>query len=176
VIEGVVRSYPRPPVYIEIGVATCECFNTVAPYCRKAHAVDPSSHALTHVNDAVHHNARRWEMTSDQFFHEYVGSPDVIFIDGDHHYDVAQRDFENAAKILMPGGTILLHDVWPGSRIDARPEACGDVYRLVDEIRQAGLGATDAGWVGSPEWDTYLYPTFPGLLVCQRRVRIPEWP
>ena len=41
---------------------------------------------------------------------------DCIFIDGEHDYVSAQRDFIEASKILGDGGIIILHDIytWPG--------------------------------------------------------------
>lgn len=160
VLLALVRSFPSPPVYVEIGVASCVCFNKIAPYCFKAHAVDPSEHATrcAEMSPAV----RTWTMASDDFFGTYLGHPDVVFIDGDHHYEAVKRDFQNALDVLAPGGTVAIHDVWPGSEADTRPEACGDVYRLVDEIR------------ADSRLDTYLYATFPGLLLVQARVPIPQ--
>lgn len=35
---------------------------------------------------------------------------DIIYIDGNHEYDVARRDFLHCAKILNPGGKIVLDD------------------------------------------------------------------
>lgn len=50
------------------------------------------------------------------------------YIDGNHAYDYAKRDFENAAKHLVPGGFILLDDSWDGSHYGSA--------RLMDEIRK----------------------------------------
>ena len=38
------------------------------------------------------------------------GSISFAFIDGNHSYDFAKRDFENTDKFLEPGGFILFDD------------------------------------------------------------------
>jgi len=50
------------------------------------------------------------------------------YIDGNHAYDFAKRDFENAAKHLVPGGFILLDDSSDGS-------FCGSA-RLMHDIKK----------------------------------------
>jgi hypothetical protein len=40
-----------------------------------------------------------------------LGGPlGFVFIDGNHHYDFARRDFLNTAEFLVPGGFVLLDD------------------------------------------------------------------
>lgn len=36
---------------------------------------------------------------------------DILFIDGDHSYEMAKSDFERFEKFLKPGGLIFMHDV-----------------------------------------------------------------
>jgi glycosyltransferase involved in cell wall biosynthesis/predicted O-methyltransferase YrrM len=40
---------------------------------------------------------------------------DVVFVDGDHSYDVVKNDTEKAFELLRPGGAILWHDYAPKS-------------------------------------------------------------
>jgi hypothetical protein len=56
-------------------------------------------------------------MTSDAFFRE-VATPrglmfDLVFIDGLHLAEQVVKDVENALGSLLPGGTLVLHDVNP---------------------------------------------------------------
>jgi hypothetical protein len=38
-------------------------------------------------------------------------------------------------RILAPGGTIAVHDTWPGDdEAERRPERCGEVWRLEPEL------------------------------------------
>lgn len=57
------------------------------------------------------------------------------FIDGDHEYAQAKQDFDNAMNLTVENGYVLLHDTYPPSPKYLSPDsACGDVYRLRQEI------------------------------------------
>jgi predicted O-methyltransferase YrrM len=61
------------------------------------------------------------------------GSPiDLLFIDGDHTYEGAKRDFDLYSPLVRKGGVIALHDISPG-----HPEGDVGVPRLWDEIKSA---------------------------------------
>jgi len=82
--------------------------------------------------------------TSDAFFELYDQKADVIdvfdrkkalggsisycYVDGNHAYDFVKRDFENAARHLLPGGFILFDDSWDGSNFGST--------LLMDEIKK----------------------------------------
>ena len=101
---------------------------------------------------------RFWNMRSDEFFERFDGSsPNVVFVDGDHSYEQAKRDFENALGILAPGGIIFLHDTWPRREEDTVAERCGTVLRLAEEIAR------------SDSLESFTWPGFPGLTAVRRR-------
>jgi len=87
--------------YLEIGVEGGEAFSSVE--CAVKHGVDPFSDNAT------------FRIPSDEFFamiHDDV-EYDLIFVDGLHVEDQAQRDIENALLHLSEGGTIVVHDCDP---------------------------------------------------------------
>ena len=45
----------------------------------------------------------------------------MLFIDGGHSETAAQQDFEGWAKWVSPGGTLVIHDVFPDPRDGGRP-------------------------------------------------------
>jgi predicted O-methyltransferase YrrM len=55
---------------------------------------------------------------------------DLLFIDGDHTYEGARRDFEMYAPLVRDGGLIAFHDIVPGP-----PHLVGGVPRLWQELR-----------------------------------------
>lgn len=55
---------------------------------------------------------------------------DYLFIDGDHSYDGAKRDFELYAPMVRKGGLIAFHDI-----VDGDPEMVGGVPRFWSEIK-----------------------------------------
>lgn len=134
-------------VYVEIGVRCGDCFNKVAPAAAEAHAVDP-------VRDETVKGGRFWHMNSDEFFAAYDG-PDltVVFIDGDHTYEQASRDYANAMDRLARDGIVFLHDTWPVSPLAAAD--CGTVWQLARELERSRTPAV-------------TYRRYPGLTVVQR--------
>ncbi len=128
-LAGIALSYPDC-CYVEIGVENGVSLSVVAPCCGEAHGCDVEDRA-----HAVPPGATFWHMSSDQFFSRYAGAaPHLVFIDGSHIYEQAKSDYENAVRILAPGGTIALHDTWPGSEAETAPDRCGDVWRLEAEL------------------------------------------
>lgn len=82
------------------------------------------------------------ELGSDEFFSAWAEGREVTdvfgratrlggkisfcYVDGDHSYTMARRDFENADRFLEPGGFILMDDSAEYSPFD--------VYKVVQEI------------------------------------------
>jgi hypothetical protein len=58
------------------------------------------------------------------------------FIDGDHTYEQAKKDFWNVEKLTVPNGHILMHDTYPPSEDYCDHQCCGDVYKFRQEIEQ----------------------------------------
>ena len=40
-----------------------------------------------------------------------LGPFDLIFIDGNHDYEIAKKDFENYKEMISDNGVIILHDI-----------------------------------------------------------------
>jgi hypothetical protein len=140
--------------YVEIGIWRCFAFKEIAPFCVEVHGVDINPNAAQWMPEG----SRFWPMRSDEFFAAYDGSPpNVIFIDGDHSYKQAKRDFENALEVLAPAGSIFLHDTWPRDENDTTPGIGGEVWKLSEEL------------IGSPQLESYTWPRFPGLTIIRRR-------
>jgi hypothetical protein len=91
------------------------------------------------------------ECFSDEFFRRWFANERVVdvfdrpvalggqfgfcYIDGNHTYEFARRDFENADRALLPGGFLLFDDSWDGSGWEVnqlvREIAAGKEYELV---------------------------------------------
>lgn len=87
--------------YLEIGVEGGDAFNS--SLCPTKHGVDPASVNAT------------FRITSDEFFGMLADHIryDLIFVDGLHTEEQAQRDIENALRHLSENGTIIVHDCDP---------------------------------------------------------------
>lgn len=109
--------------YLEIGVDQGACLAHVARSCPTVTGVDP-------VAPERYVPGEFCQTTADGFFARDTRRWDVIFIDGDHSYEQALRDYHHAVAALADNGTIFLHDTWPTEEHHYAPDACGSVYRL----------------------------------------------
>ena len=113
----------------------------------------PHSEFGTFVRDSYIRNVKMFshrrlpytiEMLSDDFFAAWksnakttdvfgrstkLGGPiSFCYIDGNHEYDFARRDFENTDRFLEPGGFVLFDDSADGSK--------WEVCRVIEEVKQ----------------------------------------
>ena len=87
--------------YLEIGVERGQVFRSVR--CPVKHGVDPASPHAT------------FRISSDEFFDMLRAEVryDLIFVDGLHVDEQAQRDIENSLEHLSDDGMIVVHDCNP---------------------------------------------------------------
>jgi predicted O-methyltransferase YrrM len=83
-------------------------------------------------------NSRVFNMKSDEFFatvnDQRLVPLALAFIDGDHMYEQAKKDFDNTWEHLATGGYIFLHDTLPPTEEWKVPERCGTVYHLREDF------------------------------------------
>lgn len=119
--------------YLEIGVQNkANNYNKII--CENKVGVDPA------VNDSEIRG-----MTSDAYFEAIKNNNplpvfDLIFIDGLHHADQVQSDFENSLRYVSDNGFIVIHDVLPeneaGSIVPRETKQWwGDVYKWAMTIK-----------------------------------------
>lgn len=115
--------------YLEVGVQRGYNLHKIrAPY---KIGVDPDPHSAANV-----------KMTSDEFFKISEECFDLIFLDGLHHSDQVERDFNNSLRALREGGIIVLHDTNPESEDithvprDRKGRWLGDVYKFIVRLNQ----------------------------------------
>jgi hypothetical protein len=85
-----------------------------------------------------------YNMKSDQFFEQdELEKTDIAlaFIDGDHVYEVVNRDFWSTVEYMAPGGFIFLHDTLPPNKNWMAENKCGSVNLLRHDLE--GLAALD---------------------------------
>ena len=137
--------------YLEIGVLHGDTFIDAAKLVKRAIGVD--------VKNRIPSGYEFYEMSSDEFFKSFNGKIDVIFIDGDHRFEQAKKDFENSLKILNAGGTIIIHDTDPSEAVRLVPTSCADSYKLIDHIHNR-----------HPELDILTFPvSCMGISVVRRQ-------
>ena len=63
----------------------------------------------------------------------YVGTCDLIFVDGSHARSYVQSDSEKALRMLRPGGVVLWHDYRP----PAMDPLCAGVFEYLNALRRS---------------------------------------
>ena len=115
--------------YLEIGCHDNKCFDSVnLPLIQKI-GVDPNKGG-TH------------RMTSDIFFENCGEKFDIIFIDGLHTYEQAQKDVINSLHFINDGGKIIIHDMIPKKwEMECVPRIYkawnGDVWKIGVELAKS---------------------------------------
>ena len=115
--------------YLEIGVLD-QKYNFDKVKCLHKVGVDPNG-CSTH------------QLTSDEFFKINTDKFDLIFIDGLHLEQQADKDIANSLKVLTKNGTIVLHDCLPYSEWHQRETYegvgnwAGTVWKSIAKLRMS---------------------------------------
>ncbi|GIP15717.1 hypothetical protein J40TS1_13590 [Paenibacillus montaniterrae] len=155
----------QPKVYVELGIYTCQLFNSMIPYAEQLVGVDIDSGAGSHMQDLP--KTRFFHGTTQQFAEELQKQPlaiDLLFIDADHSKEAVLEDFRSFFPYVVPHGLILLHDTHPGSTGRMDPRLCGTAYQAIEELARE----TDA-------FEMMTIPVDPGLTLCRKRKQQLSW-
>ena len=120
--------------YLELGLGGGHHFSIVAQHVDLSVGV-----CIKEVNRELPDNTITYHTTTDHFFTITNYNPDLIFIDADHHYEQVKKDLENTLRIMSDDAIILLHDTDPESRELISQDACGDAYKIIDDLSNYGL-------------------------------------
>jgi predicted O-methyltransferase YrrM len=157
-LYGLARSL-RPKVCVEIGSARGKSACYIGMALRdngfgKLHAIDP--HARTDWNDTdsvdtydtfrmnldyvgVGDYVEIIRKPSDEAARGWERPIDLLFIDGDHSYEGARRDWETFSGFLSDFGVTVFHDtIWDIAPDPRWSRTDMGVPRLVDELRREG--------------------------------------
>lgn len=75
--------------------------------------------------------------TSDKFMEQFEATPSVVFIDGQHDYDVVAREGAFFLDKMPVGGLMLLHDTYPHNEYFLRPDPHPhDVYKYRKDLER----------------------------------------
>jgi len=111
--------------YLEIGVDRGDNWKHIA--CKTKHGIDPLKSCT-------------FRMTSDEFFAGEHGSTyDLIFVDGLHEAEQAERDITNGLTRLNPSGVVVVHDCHPRNERE---------QRTIKPVRGSWTGDVWRAWVG----------------------------
>lgn len=163
---GFLHKMLKPKLYVEIGVRDGGSLALAAPETRCI-GVDPAAIPVSRNSNTVLACT-----TSDNFFahqtsRERARDFDLAFIDGDHTFDQALRDFLNLKHLAKPSSIVCIHDVIPMDERTATPQCetsfwTGDVWRLMAAI-VTDLPDLIAFTVACPPTGLGIVGRFPGM-------------
>jgi len=108
-------------------------------YNRRVYHVEYSKSGVENMKNTTGYFGKNSEVytgKSDDFFNEVkIPKLALAFIDGDHNYEQAKKDFDNTIRYVIPGGFVFLHDTYPPDMSWTVPEKCGTVYKLLEELQ-----------------------------------------
>ena len=82
----------------------------------------------------MHPQVKIHRMTSTEWFNQFEGELDWIYIDGDHSYEGCLRDLRDALKVVKKGGTIFGDDFrHPGKAGGGKPGVVKAVKQFLEE-------------------------------------------
>lgn len=104
----------------------------------KFFSYDSLPHTIELFSDDFFDAWRKGEEREDVFGRRVkLGGPlSFSFIDGNHSYDYAKRDFENTDEFLEVGGFVLFDDSADGSKSHQGKD--WDVCKVIDEVKATG--------------------------------------
>ncbi len=138
----------KPARYIEIGVALGKSL-ALTRAGTFAIGIDPSA---ANCDGLFFHSPEveplLFAMTSDCFFdaldvHSLLGyqSFDMAFIDGDHTFEQALKDFIQLERLAGPSSVVFIHDCLPVNPVVAEKQRktmfwCGDVWKVLPCLKK----------------------------------------
>ena len=144
-ILGVLGDFIIPCTYgdileIGIGESTVYFVKLAQKYNRKVYHCDVQQSVFENaktVEGYFGNNSILFIGSSDRLFNEITLTPIALgFIDGDHTYEQAKKDFYNLLPYVVDDGYILLHDTYPTDESYLSENRCGEVYKLRQEIEK----------------------------------------
>lgn len=110
-------------------------YNRIIYYCDIAQGKieNPST-----VKGYLSENSVKFIGSSDRLFKEVpIPLIALAYLDGDHHYEQAKKDFWNLVPYVVDDGVIFLHDTYPAKENQISEHRCGSVYKLRQELEKS---------------------------------------
>lgn len=123
----ILGSIYKPDTYLELGLYEGETWKKMTPFCKRKIGVDIVDRKIEgeiYIED------------TDSFFSHFKEKIDFAFIDADHSFESAKKDFFNCLNLLNPGGIIVMHDTDPDNNSLFDMGYCGDSYKIVNFLEK----------------------------------------
>lgn len=148
----------KPHTYMELGLRHGWTFNQMSALGMSARyvGVELDTKNLRGVK-TKNRPVELHNMSTDEFAMLWNEPIDMLFIDADHSFEQAKKDFDNFSKWMSPCGIICLHDTYP----TARGSWC-ETWKLARAIHT---------WHEYRDWEIFTFPgTWAGMSLVRKAV------
>jgi Methyltransferase domain len=152
----------QPKLYVELGIASCECIQRVAHHCGRAIGVDVKAPDFVMGFEYFQGSSADFAATTLRTLKDI----ELAFIDADHRHAASLQDFEWLLPHMATDGLVVLHDTYPENQKWLADDHCSDSYRTADVIYRRGR---DYGV------EIVTLPTPPGLSIVRKRLSQVAW-
>lgn len=117
------------------------------------------------ISNASRNNSPKasfFSLSSNEYFSIHTDTFDVILIDGDHSAAQAYRDALSSLDCLSSDGLMLMHDTYPPDADHTQAYACGDAWRVPDNL------------IHNRSLEVFTFPVTFGLTLV-RKVGVRPW-
>ncbi len=151
----------KPDNYLELGSSVGTTLSAVLPFVKEKVVGVDIRQTIQNTDKIIF-----YQTTTDAFFDN---PPDIrydlIFIDADHRYKQAKKDFKHAAKLLKDNGLIIIHDTYPMDKSYLCEKECADSYKLAWEIRTKM----------NKKFEIVTLPFHPGISIIRKSKKQLNW-
>ncbi len=157
----------QPRLFVEYGVAEGKTTRAISPHCEIIWGVDDGGVCDPNAHKNNIPNLEAFKMKTDEFnaiLKERKPVIDMAFIDADHCWTSAFRDFEHLWPYMRDNSIVFLHDTYPTSEKFLASWLCNDCYKTPDNIKNKYGG----------ECEILTIPRNPGLTLVRKSVKLPH--
>ncbi|RLA01454.1 MAG: hypothetical protein DRQ42_03175 [Gammaproteobacteria bacterium] len=148
----------KPHTYMELGLRHGWTFNqmTSLDVFKRAVGVELDTKRMRGVK-TKNRPVEIHNMSTDEFAMLWSEPIDMLFIDADHSFKQAKKDFDNFSKWMSPCGIICMHDTYPTNR-----NTYDEAWKLARAIHK---------WDEYKDWEIFTFPgTWAGLSLVRKAV------
>ena len=101
-------------VEIGMGFSTSILSNIAEKHSVNFYTCDKSHKTFNKVKDGIEYeNFKPYFATSEDFMKSFNDTPAVVFLDGDHSYDILKQEVYFFLDKMLYGGVLFMHDTTP---------------------------------------------------------------
>lgn len=86
--------------------------------------------------DPIFSNHFHFHGSSFDFISQFNDRPSVVFLDGNHDFQIVVKEAEFFLERLVIGGVLFIHDTYPPSELHLNRKNCSNCYKIRQELER----------------------------------------